>query len=64
MIVLTCQRALVQYNERSFSTMMVDMDKGRHPKVVRTWMAEKIRKAASKLRPPVVPHKPESHNKT
>ena len=40
------------------------MDKGRHPKVVRTWMADKIRKATWKLRPAAVPHKPEPHNKT
>jgi hypothetical protein len=44
--------------------MMLDMDKGRHPKVVRTWMADRIRKATARLRPPVVPHKPEPHNKT
>jgi len=41
------------------------MDKGRHPKVVRTWMAGKIRKPP--LNPKAVaaaPHKPERHNKT
>jgi hypothetical protein len=41
------------------------MDKGRHPKVVRTWMTDKIRKATLKLRRAVTtPHKPEPHNKT
>ena len=41
------------------------MDKGRHPKVVRTWMTGKIRT------PPRIPkttalvmHKPQAHNKT
>jgi len=37
------------------------MDKGRHPKVVRTWLAGKIRKpVAAKSQP----RKPEPHNKT
>jgi hypothetical protein len=45
--------------------MLLDMDKGRHPKVVRTWMTGKIRKSTSKTpRIPAVPHKPEPHNKT
>jgi hypothetical protein len=44
--------------------MRLDMDKGRHPKVVRTWMADKIRKAMTRLRVPAVPHRPEPHNKT
>jgi len=48
----------------SSTTMRLDMDKGRHPKVVRTWMADKIRKATSRLRATIVPHKPEKHNKT
>jgi hypothetical protein len=45
--------------------MLSDMDKGRHPKVVRTWMADKIRKlTATHKRVDAVPHKPEPHNKT
>ena len=45
--------------------MQLDMDKGRHPKVIRTWMADKIRKATStEKRIETVPHKPEPHNKT
>jgi len=41
------------------------MDKGRNPKVIRTWMTGKIRKAAGILnRKPALPHKPEPHNKT
>jgi hypothetical protein len=44
---------------------MVYMDKGRHPKVVRTWMTDKIRKAMSaQKRPLAVPRKPEPHNNT
>jgi hypothetical protein len=42
--------------------MILAMDKGRHPKVVRTWMTGKTRKP-----PPIpkaAPHKPETHNKT
>jgi hypothetical protein len=39
------------------------MDKGRHPKVVRTWITDKLRKAVPKLKPAVA-HKPEPHNKT
>jgi len=45
--------------------MVLGMDKGRHPKVVRTWMTGKTRKPP--LIPkvaPVAPHKPEPHNKT
>jgi hypothetical protein len=37
------------------------VDKGRHPKVVRTWLAGKIRKPAA---PKTATHKPEAHNKT
>jgi hypothetical protein len=45
--------------------MILGMDKGRHPKVVRTWMADKIRKAVSALSArPAFPHKPAPHNKT
>jgi len=41
------------------------MDTGRHPKVVRTWMADKIRKATGQLRRlQGAPQKPEPHNKT
>ena len=41
------------------------MDKGRHPKVVRTWTAGKIRKPGpASPKTPVLPHKPEPHNKT
>ena len=36
------------------------MDKGRHPKVVRTWLSGKTRKPAAPKRDP----KPEPHNKT
>jgi len=39
------------------------MDKGRHPKVVRTWTIGRIRKPAAKNCAPA-PHKPEPHNKT
>ncbi len=45
------------------------MDKGKHPNVVRTWMAGKARKplavakAATKAAP-LTPHKPEPRNKT
>jgi hypothetical protein len=46
------------------ATMRLDMDKGRHPKVVRTWLSGKIRKAASILKRAPVQHKPEPHNKT
>jgi len=45
--------------------MVSAMDKGRHPKVIRTWIMGKIRKPP--LTPkaaPVAPHKPEPHNKT
>ena len=37
------------------------MDKGKHPKVVRTWLAGKIRKPPE---PNPTQHKPEPHNKT
>jgi hypothetical protein len=41
------------------------MDKGRHPKVVRIWMTDKIRKAMSvQKRIPTVPRKPAPHNNT
>jgi hypothetical protein len=41
------------------------MDKGRHPKVVRIWMTDKIRKGVqAPRRKPAPPHKPEPHNKT
>jgi len=40
------------------------MDKGRHPKVVRTWTTDKIRKATAKLKSAAVSYKPKSHNKT
>ncbi|MGC9946143.1 MAG: hypothetical protein ABSF64_07210 [Bryobacteraceae bacterium] len=41
------------------------MDKGRHPKVVRTWMAGKTRKPPLQAKAArVSPHKPEAHNKT
>jgi hypothetical protein len=44
---------------------MVYMDKGRQPKVIRTWMTDKIRKAMSaQRRAPAVPRKPEPHNNT
>jgi hypothetical protein len=46
------------------STMVLDMERGRHPKVVRTWMADKLRKAASiQKRLLAVPHKPAPRNK-
>jgi len=57
-ILLTCETIRA-------ATIVFEMDKGRHPKVVRTWMTGKIRKPP--LRPkdaPVAPHKPEPHNKT
>ncbi len=45
--------------------MYQGMDKGRHPKVVRTWMADKIRKATAKVtQAQAVPHRPAPHNKT
>lgn len=41
------------------------MDKGRHPKVIRTWMAGKSRKPLLPAKAaPAQPHKPEQHNKT
>jgi len=41
------------------------MDKGRHPNVVRTWTAGKIRKPSRPPKAsPAAPHKPEAHNKT
>jgi len=41
------------------------MDKGRHPKVIRTWLAGKIRKHASKARNrTTIPRKRQLHNKT
>jgi hypothetical protein len=45
--------------------MRLDMDKGRNPKVVRTWMTDKIQKAASiPRRTPAALHKPDRRNKT
>ena len=45
--------------------MVLYMDKGRHPKVVRTWMTDKIRKATLALkRIPALPRKPQPHNNT
>jgi hypothetical protein len=32
------------------------MDKGRRPKVVRAWMADKIRKGTARLKSLAVPH--------
>ena len=44
--------------------MILDMDRVRHPKVVRTWMTDKIRKATSaQKRISAPPHKAEPHNK-
>lgn len=44
------------------------MDRGRNPKVVRTWMAGKTRKPPTPQitphKPEAAPHKPETHNKT
>jgi hypothetical protein len=47
------------------ATMLLDMSKGRHPKLVHTWMADKIRKLMwRQRRGAAVLHKPEPHNKT
>jgi hypothetical protein len=61
---ITQDAARMEHANRSRATM-VYMDKGRHPKVVRTWMTDKIRKAMSaQRRVPTVPRKPEPHNNT
>jgi len=45
--------------------MVSGMDKGRHPKVVRTWMTGKTRKPPLIAKgAPALPHKPQAHNKT
>ena len=45
-------------------TIILKMDREAHPKVVRTWMADKIRKAAAKRTPRTpAPRKPGPRSK-